>query len=251
MQLNVIHSKFILVVLLLCSATTQAVVKSRHSSLDVRQLYVGGRLGIGVPLSLGRSADEVSFHDVASIGFAGKADVMWMVAPVIGIGGEVGFNKFPYKEQYWSSLNQRGSFDATYRDVSAGFVGRLIMGNYDVKPYFGIVADAHLLMNDLNFDSRFEGTTQDESVNYKSTQIKPGFGVEAGIFFKAGQNTQLSVAARLNVLPFLDAEEMTTVDSYTFIEHKQVVNPHGNQNNVEVLVGLHFRTKSDKKLKKH
>lgn len=229
-----------------------AVRSSRLSAtLDGGQIYAGGRIGVGVPLALGRSSDEVSFRDVASLGFAAKLDAMWMASPVIGIGGEVGFNTFPYKEQFWSGQSQRGAFDATYRDASLGVIGRLIMGPHELKPYLGVAIDAHLMMNTLNFDSRFEGTMQDESVNYKSTQIKPGFGAECGVFFKVGQTSHLSVALRLNVMPFLEEETMTTIDNYSYAERKVTVNPHGNQNNLEVLVGLHFGTKSNKKLKKH
>lgn len=242
------YSLFLVVALLLYTDVYAVVRSSHRSGFDRGQIYVGGRIGVGVPLSLGRSGDEVSFKDVVSVGFAAKADAMWMASQAIGIGGEVGFNNFPYREQYWS--NTRGSFDATYHDISAGVLGRVIMGSYDLKPYFGIVANAHLLQNKLIFDSRFEGTMQDESVSYNSVQIKPGFAAECGIFYKVGKNSNLSIALRLNVLPFLDAEEMTTIDSYTYVERKVVVNPHGNQNNFEVLVGLHFGAKSDKKLRK-
>ena len=251
MQLKHTYLKLILCAILFSAVSAQGIVRGRHAALDSHQIYAGGRLGVGIPLSLGRSSDEIAFNDVASIGFACKADVMWLASPAICLGGELGFNKFPYKEQFWATLGQRGSFDANYRELSAGVLGRLVMGTYDVKPFLGIAVDAHLLMNELTFDSRFDGTMQDESVKYKLTQIKPGFGVETGIFFRAGDNTQLSVAVRLNVLPFLDEEKMTTVDKDTFQESSVIVNPHGNQNNIEVLVGLHFRTKSDRKLKKH
>lgn len=244
--------------IILCSLIIVSLVASakgnsrvRTSPLSGGQIYAGARLGVGVPLSLGRSSDDISFKDVSSVGFAAKGDVFWLVNSVVGVGGELGFNSFPYKEQFWASLNRRGSFNASYRDMSAGLTGRLFFGTYDVKPFFGIAANAHYLRNSLDFKSSYVGTSQDESVSYTSNQIKPGFALEAGIFYHIGSVTQLSVGMRLNVLPFLDEDKMTTVDPYSYVEQTIVVNPHGNQNNFEVVVGLHFLTTSSKNRVKH
>lgn len=208
------------------------------------QIYAGGRIGVGVPSSIGRSDDQISFKDVASVGFAAKGDCMWMASDYIGIGAEVGFNKYPYKEQFWATLNQRGTFDATYKSLSAGLTGRTIFGTKELKPFFGISVDAYYLNNYLKFASIYEST---ESVEYTSKQIKPGFSFEMGIFFKVAKSAYLTVAFRTNVLPFLEEDVLKTYDEYDFQEKSTVVNPHGNQNNFEAMVGLHFGTKKNTK----
>lgn len=223
----------------------------RQSMLQANQIYAGARLGIGIPTALGREASEVSFRDVASIGFAAHADCMWMASSILAVGGELSFNTFPYKEQFWASLGQRGSFDASYLDLGAGLTGRIFIGSYDLKPFLGMAVNAHYLNNKLNFDSKFAGSSQDESVAYTSTQIKPGFAFEIGFLYKVGDKSHLSLAMRTNILPFLQQENMKIVDSYSYAEKLVVVNPHGNQNNIEAILGLHFATKTSKVRNKH
>lgn len=241
--------RILLILLLTVSGTLSMVAASRGKTLmGNRQIYAGGRIGVGVPTAIGRSAEQVAFSDVASVGFAAKGDCMWMASNFLGIGGEVGFNKYPYKEQFWTALNQRGSFDATYKTLTAGITGRAILGTKDLKPYFGMSVDANYMCNQLKFTSIYE---ESESVDYESKQVKPGFGIEMGIFFKVAKTAYLSVALRGNILPYLKEEVMTTYDEYSYQEKKVVVNPHGKQNTIEALVGLHFSTKKDTKRMKH
>lgn len=233
-----------LVVLLTVWATVvMAAPRKSQQKLGQGQVYVGGRLGVAVPMAFGRSGDEVSFRDVASIGFAGKGDIMWMSAPNIGVGGELGYNSFPYKQQYWSGLNYRGDFEAAYKTISLAATGRLIMGSADLRPMIGIAAGAQLLRNTLDFQSYYDNSDKIESVSYTSNVIRPAYSFEAGFFFKVAQFAQLSVAARFNFVPNVKEEHRVSVDPYTFVEKVIVVNPHGNQNSFEALVGLHFGTK--------
>lgn len=217
-----------------------AVKRGKPLSLGEHQVYVAGRLGVSVPLGVGRAEDEVSFPDVVSAGFAAAIDGMFMQSEVVGIGMEVGFNAFPYRDQFWSALNYRGTFEASYQDIHASLTGRLFLGRQDVKPYFGIKAGGHFLRNSLSFVSNMSDSADDESVSYSTDRIYPGFGVEGGIFFRTSRTVNLSIAVRLNMIPFLKEDVLTFEDAYTFQEKKVVVNPHGNQNNIEFVVGLHF-----------
>lgn len=233
--------KFLLAILLLVNMLDiSATGRKMKSGLDAGQVYAGVRIGAGIPLSLGRSADEISFKDVARVGFALKGDGMWMASSNIGVGAEFCFNTFPYNQPFWQTLQNRGSFEASYRDISFGLTGRLTGGSAVVKPFFGIGANAHMLTNKLDFTSNYMGTAQDETVRYTSRNVKPGFAAEAGIFFDMGKSSFVSICARMNIIPFLSKETMITQDKYTFQERIVVVNPHGNQNSFEAVVGLHF-----------
>lgn len=217
-----------------------AVKKRKGLSLGEHQVYVGGRVGVTAPLGVGRSDDEVSFPDVVSAGFTGAIDGMFMQSESVGVGMEVGFSSFPYRNQFWSALNYRGTFDASYQDINASLTGRLFLGRKDLKPYFGIKAGGHYLRNTLSFVSNMQETSDDESVSYTTNRIYAGFGIDGGIFFRISKTTNLSIAVRLNMIPFLKEDVLTFMDAYTFQEKKVVVNPHGNQNNIEFVVGLHF-----------
>lgn len=231
------------ILLTVITTTICAAPRKTQDKLNRGQIYVGGRLGVGVPLAVGRDADDVSFRDVAAVGFAGKGDVMWMSMPNIGVGGEIGYNSYPYKQQYWAGLNYRGDFDASYKAFSLAATGRLILGNADLKPMLGIAAGAQLLRNSLTFQSYYDASEKIESVSYTSNVIRPAYSMELGFLFKIAQYTNLSVAARFNFVPNIKEEQRKSIDPYTFVEKVIIVNPHGNQNSVEALVGLHFGTK--------
>lgn len=230
----------LLTIAVVVSMSVEAAKSSKKLSLGEHQVYVAGRLGISAPLGIGRADDEVSFPDVASIGFAAALDGMFMPTEAIGVGLEAGLNSFPYKDQFWSALNYRGTFEASYQDLNASVTGRLFLGKNDIKPYFGIKAGGHFLRNSLSFVSNMSESADDESVSYSTNRIYAGFGAEGGIFFRTSRTTNLSIAVRLNMIPFLEEEIMTFQDAYTFQEKKVVVNPHGNQNNIEFIIGVHF-----------
>lgn len=233
--------KILLLILIVVAVMPTYAAKVRKGvSLGEHQVYLGGRIGVGIPLGVGRADDEVSFPDVVSAGFAGVIDGMFMQSEVIGVGVEMGFNAFPYRDQFWSALNYRGTFEASYQDFKAALTGRLFLGRNDVKPYFGIKAGGHFLRNTLSFASNMIDTADDESVSYTTNRVYAGFGTELGIFLRTSRTVNLSLAVRLNMIPFLKEDVLTFTDAYTFQEKKVVVNPHGNQNNIEFVVGLHF-----------
>lgn len=229
-----------LTILSVISSHAESANYSRGTLMNKNQIYVGGRIGISAPIALGRSADEISFKNVASYAFSGMIDGMWMQSANIGIGGELGYSGYPYKSEYWSSLNYRGSFDASYKDIFLNVTGKVIMGKKEIKPYIGVSFGGHYLLNKLDFVSNYKGTSEDESVNYETKKFNMGFGIGGGLFCKIGATTYISTGIRLNIIPYLKEEIITITDSYTFQERKIVVNPHGNQNNISVYVGLHF-----------
>lgn len=221
-------------------------IKKRKVTIDRNQVFAGARLGIAAPLAMGRADDEVSFRDVAAYAFTASADGMWMYTPSLGLGAEVGYTNYPYKKSYWSSLNQRGTFDAAYKDIYAGLTGRVLMGPNDVKPYIGLGFGAHCLRNSLDFVSTYAGTGADESVSYTSNKFIMGFAFAGGVLCKIAPKVQISTTIRLNVIPFLKEEEKTITDPYTFETKRIMMNPHGNQNNLTVCVGVHFGVNSPK-----
>ena len=232
--------------MLVCAVTVMSVAAQgvkKQSSLGRNQVYAGGRIGVGVPLAIGRSSDEISFSDVASVGLNVKGDVMWMTGTHIGIGAEIGYNKYPYKEQFWSELNYRGDFDASYRSCNLSAVGRLFLGSGDLRPMFSVIAGAHYIRNMLSYESYYDAYIQSESVEYVSSMIRPSFGGELGFFYKVSQWNCVSVGARFSFVPNIREDKHVSVDPYSYVEKIVVVNPHGNQNTFEAVVGLHFGVK--------
>ncbi len=227
------------------AAQAYAVKRTMGIFLDPNQVYVGGKLGVGVPITFGKGVDDVGFNDVASPGFTGSLTGLWMQSRTVGIGAELGYASYPYKEQFWSALNYRGSFDATYRDFHLGVNGHLILGTKALKPYFGVNLAVHYLRNTLDYKASdvFAGSDQDDSVNYVYGKVDIGCGGEGGIYYKLSPKACLTIAVRLNIVPTVRGEVMTTIDPYTFVEKEVAVNPHGNQNNVAFVVGLNFATR--------
>lgn len=237
--------------LLIACAAAATGARRKIPGMDRGNIYIGGNIGVSAPLELGRRPDQVNFKDVVSPGFTASAECLWIQSPYIGLGGEVGYTTNPYRAQYWAGLNQRGTFDAGYKDISAMLSGKILMGQGDIKPFVAAAFGGHMLINDLNFQSNLLGTADDESVAYTSKRFNLGFGIGAGIYYKVGKTTYLSLGARLNIIPYLKEETLSiVVDQYTFEERQIVINPHGNQNSLSFTAGLHFGAKrrSNKRL---
>lgn len=230
---------------MLLSVNALAATRKSIHSLGVGQIYVGGKIGVAAPLALGRTSDQVSFKDVASAGFVGLVDGMWIQSQNIGLGAELGFWNFPFKEQYWSGLNQRGNFDAKYRDYSASLTGRIFFAPNDLKGFVGANFGMHVTDNSLSFWSYYEGTTSDESIDYRATNINLGYGFEGGIYYKISKYACVSVTVRLNLVPSVNEETMSFQDPKyeTEVIRQVTVNPHGNENTLVVTAGLHFGTR--------
>ncbi len=232
----------LLLVSLLVSSSSWAVKKAKGSGINKNQVYVGGRLGISVPLSVTSSSDDVSFSDVAGNGFTAGLDGLWMYSENIGLGAEMSFATNPYKEDYWAGLNYRGSFDVKYKDFGAGLVAKALAGKKKVKPYGGVQVGVHYLMNSLSFvqSEEFYGTMDNSSVSYDYNKLHFGGSVEAGVYCVAAQNAIVTISVCFNLVPSVKETELTILDTYSDVERTIVVNPHGNQHNVCFTVGLNF-----------
>ncbi len=235
-----------LIVIFFTCLTVNAFSRSTDVLLEQGQVYVGLKAGVGIPIALGTNEDKVNFSKVAAYGFTGGAEVLWLSTPMLGVGGEVNFANYPYRQEFWSGLAFRGSFDANYKDISAGVNGRVIMGKKKVKPYAGINVSANYIRNMLEFTQNdvFTGSREDQSVDYIYQKIHVGGGIDIGIYYKIGPNAVLTITARLNIIPAIKGDQMKTIDSYTGVERTVVVNPHGNENNLAFTLGLHFITRS-------
>lgn len=232
----------ILLLLSVLTATAGGRRKGNPMGMNAGQLYIAGRGMVVVPTNIGRESDEIGFKDVASIGFGLKAEAMYMTHKFIGVGLDLGFNTYPYKQQFWQSLNARGDFEATYRDVSMGILGRAFLSEQNIKPYIGASINGVYLLNNLDFQSYLNGTTADRSVSYKYHKFAPGFALEGGIFFETSDKTQISIAVRMNIIPRLDEDIQYEIDPYSHIEREIVVCPQGNENTIQFCLGLHFAT---------
>ncbi|MCQ2236495.1 MAG: hypothetical protein MJZ18_05780 [Bacteroidales bacterium] len=237
------HRYIILSIALLCLLTdssSAANKRNKEFSMGFGQIYVAPKIGINIPCHIGRETDEIGFNDVASNGFTASLEGLWMQNPQVGVGGELGYMTNPYKEQFWGNLITRGSFEASYKAFSAMGVGRLFIGERRLKPMLGVAAGAYLIKNNLNFESKWQGTGKDESVNYKTNIINPAYSGEIGLLYHVGNKSFVSISVRLNIIPRLKEEIKTTTDPYTFEERHIALNPHGNENNIEFKVGIYF-----------
>ncbi|MDO4461295.1 MAG: hypothetical protein Q4C30_02175 [Bacteroidia bacterium] len=233
----------ILIITLFCaSAVTMTAAKKRNKqfSLGFGQVYVAPKIGINIPSHIGREADEIGFNDVASNGFSAGMEVLWMQNPQVGVGGEFGFMTNPYKEQFWGNLLTRGSFEADYKAYTAMGVGRLFIGEKRIKPMLGVGFGACLINNSLDFVSKWQGTGNDESVCYKTNIVNLAYAGEIGLLSNVGKKTFVSISIRFNIIPRLKEIIKTTTDPYTFEERKITLNPQGNENNIEIKLGVYI-----------
>ena len=216
------------------------------SSFNVGQVYVGGHLGMAVPLSLGRDDDEISFHDVAKTGFVIYADGMYQMSQAIGVGAELGFRTYPYSdERTWSNLTRYGTFEAKYTAFDFALNGRLFLGRKTIRPFLGVAAGGELIMNSIDFvPNSLSSSTH--ATNYDSHFVSACFGFMGGAYFKAGKRTLVSLQVRLNLVPNLKDELIEMTGAQGDIQTVQR-NPHGNQNNLMVTIGLHVGTQKNNK----
>ncbi len=244
------------VVLLFIVLYTFDVYARRKSNSETGQIYIGGGLGVNIPTKIGRESGQVSFTDVARLGFVSYVDGLWMQSEVLGIGVELNYLSNPYNDQYWINLttNYRGSFDAYYRSLGLNVSGKLFLGRREIQPYFGVFVGGNFIMNYLSFNSdpQFIGTTQDASVSYDYRKIKIGFGGDFGVVYKLSNTTRLFLNARLSLIPFLDETVKQIKDSsesyyYDDYSNSVVINPHGCQNTIMITVGLNFGIRNKRK----
>lgn len=210
-------------------------------TFNVGQVYVGGHAGFAIPTSLGRGGEELSFRDVAKTGFVIYADVMRQMNQSIGLGAEAGFRNYPYNDKKtWSNLTRYGQFEASYRAVDFNLTGRLFFTRNAIRPLLGVVVGGELVMNSVDFtpNNRYEGVVRPTVYDTKS--ISPAFGVMTGAYYKAGRRTLVSLQMRLNFVPRLK-DDTIEIDTGSDIQ-SIAQNPHGNQTNISVTLGLHIGT---------
>lgn len=218
---------------------------SRSSTFNVGQIYVGGHIGFAIPTSIGRDDDEISFRDVAKTGFVIYADAMRQMNQSIGVGAEFGFRNYGQNDKKtWSNLTRYGEFEATYRALDLNLTGRLFFSRKAVRPFFGVLVGGELIMNSVDFTPNTQYAGAISATQYKTNNISPAFGVMTGAYFKAGRQTLASLQVRLNIVPQLK-DDVISMQSSNGDTQSIAQNPHGNQTNISVTLGLHIGTQRD------
>ena len=214
------------------------------ASFNVGQIYAGLHLGVGVPLAIGCN-DDPKFNDVARSGFAVVGDGMWMPTENIGLGAQIGFQNFPYNEEYWGNLGWRGTFDASFHSLNFGLTGRIFLTKNQLRPFLGIAAGGEMVKNSLSFTHQ---TNPDVNFSYDTANLSPAFGLMTGMYYKVAKRAMVSINIRLNIIPLLEKETHSTYDNQTHQQGDPVVyNAHGKQNNLLITVGLHIGTNKNLK----
>ncbi len=213
-----------------------------NDTFNVGQIYFGGHIGASIPMSIGRDDDEISFRDVANTGFAIHGDATYMLNQQVALGGEIGFMNFGYNsggDGTWNDLSKCGVLEATFRTLDFLVTGRVFFTRNSFRPFIGIVAGGAVLFNSLDFtpDTKYQGSLT--STTYETTNLSVAYGPMAGIYFKAGKRTLISLQARLTFVPTLDDSVIRTVNPDTYVETYTYQNTHGNQHNLMISLGLH------------
>ena len=226
-------------------ASPVPVPASRSSTFNVGQIYVGGHIGFAIPTSIGRGDDELSFRDVAKTGFVIYGDMMRQMNQSIGVGAEAGFRSYGYNDKKtWANLTRYGTFDATYRAIDLNLTGRVFFSRTAVRPFLGVLVGGEFVMNTVDFTPNTKYTGAMKATKYDSKGISPAFGVMTGAYFKAGRQTLASLQVRLNVVPHLKDGEISVVGDNGDIQ-SIAQNPHGNQTNISVTLGIHIGTQQN------
>ena len=221
----------------LATASATASAQRMGATYNVGQIYIGGNLGMGIPTAIGRNKKDVSFKDVAKLGFSASADAMRLMNQSIGLGAEVMYQTNSYNEEYWSGISRYGSFENKYQTVGLNLTGRVFMTTKALRPFIGIGAGGALLHNEMDFQPNSKSSFN-QPVNYTTNNISPVFGIMTGIYNKVGKRTLLSIQIRLNLITKVkdDVIPVDNADGANTIAQ----NAHGNQNNIMVTLGLHI-----------
>lgn len=217
----------------------------RGSTFNVGQIYVGGHLGFAIPTSIGRSSNEISFRDVAKTGFVIYADMMRQMNQSIAVGAEAGFRNYGQNDQKtWSNLTRYGNFEAKYQAVDLNLTGRLFFTRQSIRPFLGVQVGGELIMNSVDFtpNTKYQGAI--DATQYKTNNISPAFGIMTGAYFKAGRQTLASLQVRLNIVPQLK-DDIISMESSNGDIQSIAQNPHGNQTNISVTLGIHIGVQQD------
>lgn len=220
----------------------------RYDTFNVGQIYAGGHVGFAIPTSIGRSSADLSFRDVAKTGFVIFADVMRQMNQSVGLGAEVGFRNYPYNDKKtWSNLTRYGTFEATYRALDFNLTGRLFFSRNTVRPFLGITAGGEVIMNSVDFTPNTKYAGAMTATTYSTTNLSASLGLMTGAYFKAGKRTLMSCQIRLNIVPQLKDDVIEVADSDYGDIQTVAQNPHGNQTNISVTLGLHIGTQRNNK----
>ena len=227
---------------------TEGSARRINSTYNVGQIYVGGHIGMGVPLAIGRKDSQIAFNDVAKTGFVVYADAMRLMTQNISLGADFGFRNYPYNDKKtWSNLTRYGTFEASYRALDLDVTGRLFFTTNSVRPFFGVFGGAELIMNDVDFIPSASYAESISATQYSTTNISPMFGFMAGVYMKVGKRTLLSLQGRLSFVPTLDDGIIEITNPRNQEVQTMYQNVHGNQTNLAITLGIHVGTNKNNK----
>ncbi len=203
-----------------------------------KDYYWGVKAGAVFPTNLGRSDDEIGFKDVASTGFISGLTAGWNYNERLSLAAELNYQYLPKKESFWN-VESKGTFSANYQSSSLLITGNYHFSSEGWRPYCGVNFGMHYLRNRIDFNSKYNGTDNDASIDYTATEWHPGFGCQFGTMVELTKNTQLVLETRLSIIPYLK-EKMVPIMDGDLVTDYFTKNPHGNQNQLSITIGINF-----------
>ncbi len=226
--------KYLICLLIILLVSNNAIGQKRGNNY-----FWGVKTGAIFPANLGRSNQEIGFKDVASTGFTGGILGGWHYNERLSLSAELNYQFLPKNESFWN-VDAKGTFSANYQSTNLLLAGNYYFSNDGCRPFLGANFGLHLLRNMVDFNSKYSGTDNDASIQYIATDWRPGFGFNLGTQVDLAKNTQLVLEARLTLIPFLRETLEPIMDGDVVVDYF-TKNPHGNQNQISVTIGLNFK----------
>ncbi len=196
------------------------VVKGQHNDN-----YLGGGVSVLVPdngfLQFKQDFSNFGFATVANVGFGADVTAVHFFRSGISLGSELGYSYFPMDKTTWN-MQDEGAINVNYQIGNLSVIGDVYFSESDIRPYAGAVFGLYYLHNVMDFDSRYAGTDDDESVEYTTNDFLMGFGLQTGVLVKADRRRYISFSLRYTVIPDLESKY--------YEDEGVMMNPHEKEN---------------------
>ncbi len=198
--------------------------------------FWGGGLSVLVPdngfLKFKQDFNNFGFATAANTGFGANFTGMHFFRSGISLGSELGYSYFPKDNITWN-MQDEGAINVNYQIGNLSLMGDVYFSESDIRPFCGAVFGLYYLHNVMDFDSRYAGTDDDASVEYKTNDFLMGFGLQAGVLMKVEKRKYLSFSLRYTVIPDLESKY--------YEDEGVMVNPQDKENHWSISVKLFWR----------
>lgn len=196
---------------------------------NAQDYFIGGKLGYSFPTNIGRSSGELGFKDVAENGWQAAFLGKWFYNKRLSLGCDFGY-QIQEGSDFWDVENY-GDINTSYHTLRLLANGAYYFSHNEVRPYIGLSFGAYYLINSIDFAS---SNSSNQSVTYTAKIWKPGVAPQLGLLIELSKKTLLDIHLQMDIIANMEAiYYRNATPDYT-------ENPHENQNQISLNIGLLF-----------